>query len=252
MQDKDAPVSDVPAVLAEAAGPLDRTGASALFITFEGGEGAGKSTQIARLARRIAALGREVVTTREPGGSPKAETIRAFLLSGGARSFGPLAETMLFAAARADHVALTIRPALARGAVVLCDRFADSTRVYQGLLGEIPAETIRALDRIAFGETRPHLTLVFDLPAELGLARAQTRRRLRNEAVDRFEAEDLAFHANVRKGFLDIAHSEPERCALVDASGSADDVEATAWGVLAARFFAEGEREALMGAAGVH
>jgi dTMP kinase len=243
MQDNDVPVtSDAPG----------RAGRPGLFITFEGGEGAGKSTQIARLARRISALGREVVTTREPGGSPKAEAIRDFLLSGGARAFGPLAETMLFAAARADHVALTIRPALTRGAVVLCDRFADSTRVYQGVLGEVPGETIHALDAIAFGDTRPDLTLIFDLPAEQGLARADARRAARHERADRFEAEDLAFHANVRKAFLDIAEREPERCTLVDASGSLDEVEVKAWAVLAARFFTKGERDALLGAAGVH
>jgi dTMP kinase len=212
------------------------------FVTFEGGEGAGKSTQIERLARRIAALGREVVTTREPGGSPKAEAIRDFILSGGAQAFGPLAETMLFAAARADHVALTIRPALARGAVVLCDRFADSTRVYQGALGAVGADTLAALEGIACGETRPDLTLIFDLPAELGLARAQTRRLARAEAVDRFEAEDQAFHRNVRKAFLAIAHAEPERCVVVDAAGSADEVEAKAWAVLEDRFFANDDR----------
>jgi dTMP kinase len=196
-----------------------------VFITFEGGEGAGKSTQVARLAAHLQAQGREVVTTREPGGSPRAEAMRDFLLSGGARDFGPLAETMLFAAARADHVALTIRPALARGAIVLCDRFTDSTRVYQGALGAIPSETLDGLEAIAIGSSRPDLTLIFDVPAELGLARAGARRVARGERADRFEVESAAFHAQIREAFLAIAAAEPGRCVVVGAAGSPDEVE---------------------------
>jgi dTMP kinase len=207
----------------------DRPGGAGLFVTFEGGEGAGKSTQIRRLRHRLEALGRKVVATREPGGSPIAESIREFLLGGEARRFGPLAETMLFAAARADHVTNTIRPALERGAVVLCDRFADSTRVYQGALGAVPAATIDALEGIAMGELRPDLTLILDVPAELGLSRAEGRRRESGEPPDRFEEESLAFHSRIREAFLAVAAAQPERCAVVDASGTPDEVEARVW-----------------------
>jgi dTMP kinase len=216
---------------------------SGLFITFEGGEGAGKSTQIMRLKDRLEARGLEVVTTREPGGSPQAETIRTFLLSGGARPLGPLAETMLFAAARADHVAQVIRPALARGAVVLCDRFADSTRVYQGLAGAVAPDTIRALEAIAMGDIRPNLTLIFDLPAEIGLARAGRRRAERHENADRFEDEDLAYHLGIRNGFLALAAAEPERCLVIDAAGPPDQVEQLAWQAVADRLLGSRVRE---------
>lgn len=218
----------------------DRPGGAGLFVTFEGGEGAGKSTQIRRLQRRIEALGREVVASREPGGSPRAEAIREFLLRGDARRFGPLAETMLFAAARADHVALTIRPALDRGAIVLCDRFADSTRVYQGALGAVPAETIGKLEDIAIGELRPDLTLILDLPAELGLARAEGRRRERSERLDRFEAEDVGFHVRIREAFLAIAAAEPVRCAVLDAAGTPDEVEQHVWAAVEPRLLKPG------------
>lgn len=200
-----------------------------LFVTFEGGEGAGKSTQIRRLSQRLEALGRQVVATREPGGSPIAESIREFLLCGEARRFGPLAETMLFAAARADHVASTIRPALERGAVVLCDRFADSTRVYQGALGAVPATALDALEGIAMGPLRPDLTLILDVPVELGLSRAEGRRRELGERPDRFEEENLAFHSRIREAFLAVAAAEPQRCAVVDAAGTPDEVEARVW-----------------------
>jgi dTMP kinase len=213
----------------------DRPGQPGFFVTFEGGEGAGKSTQIRRLQQRLEALRHTVVTTREPGGSPRAEAIREFLLCGEARRFGPLAETMLFAAARADHVALTIRPALERDAVVLCDRFADSTRVYQGALGAVPDATIRALEGIAMGELRPDLTLILDLPAELGLARAEVRRREQSERPDRFEEEDIAFHTRIRGAFLALAAAEPDRCAVVDASGTPEEVDARIWAVVEPR-----------------
>lgn len=200
-----------------------------LFVTFEGGEGAGKSTQIALLRDRLAGLGLDVVSTREPGGSPRAEAIRGFLLAGGAREFGPLAEAMLFAAARADHVAVTIGPALARGAVVLCDRFADSTRVYQGALGQVPGESVRLLELLATGELRPDLTLVLDLPAELGLARAEARRSGLAQAPDRFEEQGLAYHEGIRRAFLAIAEAEADRCAVIDATGPPRSVADSIW-----------------------
>ncbi len=145
---------------------------SGRFITFEGGEGAGKSTQIARLLDCLKAEGLDAIATREPGGSPKAERIRESVLSGAAQSLGPFAEAILFSAARIDHLRETIRPALARGAFVLCDRFADSTRAYQGVLGHIDASLMRALEWATIGDTRPDLTFILDVPAEVGLARA--------------------------------------------------------------------------------
>ncbi len=205
------------------------------FITLEGGEGAGKSTQGERLRRRLEARGIRVVITREPGGSARAEEIRSFLLSGGARHFGPFAETLLFASARADHLDTRIRPALAEGAFVICDRFADSTRVYQGAVGEVPLPLVAALERVAVAGTRPDLTLILDVPAKLGLARASQRRELAGDAADRFEAEGLAFHGRVREAFLAIAAAEPERCAVIEAAGSPDSVERLIWAEVEAR-----------------
>lgn len=196
----------------------------ARFITFEGGEGTGKSTQIVRLAQRLREDGREVVTTREPGGSPHAEALRKTILSGEAKALGPFAEALLFARARQDHVAATIRPALARGAIVLCDRFSDSTQAYQGALGAVPQALIEALERWAVGDTRPDLTLILDLPVATALARAASRRR--DAEADRYEGEALAFHETLRDAFQSIAAREPERCLLVDAAGSVDAVAA--------------------------
>jgi dTMP kinase len=205
-----------------------------VFITFEGGEGAGKSTQVGRLARYLRERsGREVVTTREPGGSTRAEEIREALLAGVAKPYGAFAEALLFTAARIDHLDRLIRPALRRGEIVLCDRFADSTRAYQGAAGGLDAGTVRALERIAVGETRPDLTLILDLPPEAGLARA--RARADDAAPDRFEAEALAFHARLRAGFHAIAASEPDRCIMIDAAREADAVEAEIRAAVAAR-----------------
>ena len=201
------------------------------FITFEGGEGAGKSTQVRRLAGRLSASGREVVVTREPGGSPTAEVFRDFLLSGRARPLGVLGEAYLFAAARIDHVAATIRPAVARGAVVLCDRFADSTRVYQGSAGGLDKTVIDHLERAAVGDMVPDLTLILDLPADMGLARALAR----SGRADRFEADDIAIHEARRRGFLDIARLNPQRCVLIDAAEDVDRVEAAIRAVVAER-----------------
>lgn len=213
------------------------------FITFEGGEGVGKSTQLARLAGHLRDCGLEVVTTREPGGTEKAEKLRDFLLSGRAAPFGPLAEAALFSAARADHVDALIAPALKRGVWVLCDRFADSTRAYQGARGGVDAKTLALLERAAVGETRPDLTIILDLPAQEGLARAAARRDGRKE-IDRFESEELRFHEELRQAFLDIAEREPDRCCVIDAARSADDVASAVRAVVHDRFLAHAAQAA--------
>ncbi len=202
------------------------------FITLEGGEGAGKSTQVKLLAEHIRSLGFECVVTREPGGSPVAEQLREVILSGAAAPLGPAAEAVLFSAARIDHITQTIAPALQRGAFVICDRFADSTRAYQGAQGKVDQALISALEKVAVGPYRPDLTLVLDLPAETGLARAHQRR---TGAVDRFEAEGLAFHQGLREAFLEIARKEPHRCAVIDASQSPDEVGSAIWDVVQER-----------------
>lgn len=203
------------------------------FITFEGGEGAGKSTQIERLAARLAAKGIDTLTTREPGGSPKAEKLRDIILSGGVAPLGAVAETLAFTAARIDHIDNTIRPALAEGCFVLCDRFMDSTRAYQGALGDVDEKLIDQLELVAVGDTRPDLTIVLDLPAEAGMTRANLRRA--NAAPDRFEAEDIAFHTAVREAFLAIARKDSARCAVVDASQPPDAVERAVWSLVERR-----------------
>ncbi len=208
------------------------------FITLEGGEGAGKSTQIKSLADYLRSLGHEVIVTREPGGSPVAEQLREVILSGAAASLGAAAEAVLFSAARIDHIAQTIAPALARGAYVISDRFADSTRAYQGTQGKVDPTLIDALEKVAVGRFRPDLTLILDLPAETGLARA-TRRRADAKA-DRFEAEDVSFHQGLRKAFLDIAEREPQRCAVIDAAQSPEDVAKAIRDVVAARLHLRG------------
>jgi dTMP kinase len=185
------------------------------FITLEGGEGAGKSTQAAILVNRLARAGRRVFSTREPGGSPEADKIRAALLSGHVWQFGPFAEAVLFSVARKGHVDGAIFDELARGRWVVCDRFADSTRAYQGVTGGVPRSVINALERLTLRGLVPNLTLIFDIPAEEGLARAA--QRLGAEAPDRFEAQDLASHERIRRAFLDIAAEEPDRCVVIDA-----------------------------------
>ncbi len=191
------------------------------FITFEGGEGGGKSTQAIRLAAALRAVRRTVVATREPGGTPFAEKVRTVLLSGAVRDMGVEVEAMLFAAARIDHVDRVIRPALARGEVVVCDRFIDSSRVYQGE-GGCDRLLLAALERVAVGDTRPDLTLILDLPAAEGLTRAA--RRAGGSRADRFEGEALAVHEARRAAFRALAETEPRRCVLVDASGPPDVV----------------------------
>ncbi len=203
------------------------------FITLEGGEGAGKSTQAERLAARLRALAIGVVVTREPGGSAGADIMRHVLLSGAAKPFGPVAETLLFAAARDDHVRATIAPALARGNWVVCDRFIDSTRVYQGTLGEVDPKVIRGLERLTVPDTMPDLTLILDLPPETGLARAARRRD--GAPADRFETEALEFHTRLRQAFRDIAAAEPQRCVLIDADRPEDKVAEEIWSNVNAR-----------------
>lgn len=210
------------------------------FITFEGGDGAGKSTQIRRLAAALAATGRKVRQTREPGGTPAAEAVRHLILSGNAKSMGSDGEAVLFAAARADHVEKVIRPALEREEWVLCDRFADSTRVYQGAGGGADDKLLRALERVAVGESRPDLTIILDVPAAVGLERA--RRRQVEEATapaDRFEAEELSLQEKRRQAFLDIAGREPDRCVVVDANQSEDEVAHAVWKTVSTRLFGE-------------
>ncbi|WP_428409334.1 dTMP kinase [Hyphococcus sp.] len=192
------------------------------FISFEGGDGAGKSTQIKLLADAIRDAGREVVTTREPGGSPGAEAIRKLLLEGSADKWSPVTEALLMSAARADHLERIIQPALARGAVVITDRFADSTMAYQGLAGALGEKTVIALYDLVVGNRGPDLTLILDLPIEEGLKRAGAT----GGQEQRFESKGAAYQEKVREAFLEIARREPDRCFVVDASGSAEKVAA--------------------------
>lgn len=203
------------------------------FITFEGGEGSGKSTQAKLLAEKLRALGVGVKLTREPGGSPAAEVIRHILLSGAAKPLGAEAEAMLFAAARDDHLATTIRPALEKGIWVISDRFADSTRVYQGTLGEVDPRLIRRLERIIIGDTWPDLTFILDVPADEGLRRAH-RRRGEGE-VDRFESENTEFHSKLREAYRQLAASEPARCVLIDSTQPKEKVAEQIWSVVNTR-----------------
>lgn len=201
------------------------------FITLEGGEGAGKSTQAARLTARLRGLGREALATREPGGSVGAEAIRALLVNGAADRWSPGAETLLMYAARLDHVERTIAPALAIGTTVVCDRFADSTRAYQGAGGGASAGLIDALEQEMRALCWPGLTLIFDLEPQAGLARAAGRAG----GETRFETKGLAFHERLRAAFLAIAAAEPGRCVLIDASAEPDAVEAEVWRAVSER-----------------
>ncbi|MFN3744037.1 MAG: dTMP kinase [Hyphomicrobiaceae bacterium] len=204
------------------------------FITFEGGEGAGKTTQTRQLANRLAGLGIDCLLTREPGGSPFAEEIRALLLSGDLPARGAMADALLFLAARADHVAETIMPALAAARWVISDRFADSTFAYQGAAGGVPRATLAELHRLVLGNFRPDLTLILDLPPEIGLARAGARPQ-QGSGSDRFERREVAYHEALRQGFRAIAAHDPARCVLIDASGSPEEVAAQVWAVVEAR-----------------
>ena len=217
-----------------AAEPVDQ-GAwrRAVSSVSKAGRGAGKSTQLRRLADRLRTAGvRDVVLTREPGGSPGAETLRDLLVRGAVDRWSPLSETLILYAAREDHLERTIRPALTRGAWVLCDRFADSTRAYQGVGGGEDTGFIARLESEVIGPTWPELTLILDLPVEVGLARAASR----GGAETRFEAKGGAFHARLRQGFLDIARREPDRCVVLDGAAAIDAVTDAAWSAVRARF----------------
>lgn len=203
------------------------------FITFEGGEGSGKSTHAAALAQRLTARGIEVVLTREPGGSAGAEIIRHILLSGIAKPLGAETEAILFAAARDDHVRNTIEPALNAGKWVICDRFIDSTRVYQGALGRVDAKLIRGLERVTVGAAWPEVTFILDVPAAVGLARAKRRRG--QGAADRFEAESVEFHEQLRDAYRALAAAEPKRIVLIDGRAPRDVVGERIWDVVERR-----------------
>ncbi|SDS21902.1 dTMP kinase [Bradyrhizobium canariense] len=220
--------------MAEAA--VKRSPGRGRFITFEGGEGSGKSTQIKTLAERLNAAKLRILVTREPGGSPGAEIIRHLVLSGMGKLLGPDAETLLFAAARDDHVRTVIQPALNQGTWVLCDRFSDSTRVYQGRLGHVSPEVLNAMERVTIGDLKPDLTIILDVPVEVGMQRAAARRG--TGAPDRFEAEDVRFHQELREGYRQIAASEPQRCVLIDANADPATVAANIWAVVRDRLFA--------------
>jgi dTMP kinase len=205
------------------------------FITFEGGEGVGKSTQIRHLAGRLRDEGHTVVITREPGGTPTAEAVREVLLGGLAKPLGPEAEALLFAAARTDHVDRLIRPALANGDCVLCDRYIDSTHAYQGATGGVDRELLDALDHLAVGRTWPNLTVILDLPPAVGLARVMARLAETGETADRFESEDITLHERRRAAYLEIARREPERCVVINAERPQGDVAEDVWRAVSTR-----------------
>ncbi len=220
--------------------PLTGKGSKLLrghFITFEGGEGSGKSTHAKRLAEHLKSLGIEVVLTREPGGSPGAEVIRHILLSGIAKPLGPETEAILFAAARDDHVRTVIGPALVDGKWVICDRFVDSTRAYQGVLGHVDMKLIRSLERVTVGAAMPDLTFILDVPAKVGLARAKQRRG--SGAVDRFEAEAIEYHQDLGRAYRTLAADEPRRIIVIDGRPPRDVVAKRIWDVVSARLHPE-------------
>jgi dTMP kinase len=202
------------------------------FITLEGGEGAGKSTQIKLLADTLSGGGLAVTVTREPGGAPGAEEIRKLLVNGETERWDPMSELLLYVAARREHVVRTIEPALARGSWVLCDRFADSTTAYQGYGHGLGWELCDRAHRLAFGDFAPDLTLILDLPVEAGLERAKARAG----GETRYERMGPEFHRRLRDGFLEIARREPARCRIVDASGSPAEVQAALRRTIAERF----------------
>lgn len=205
------------------------------FVTFEGGEGSGKSTQIAMLAERLKGARLPTLVTREPGGSAGAEIIRYLVLSGMGKLLGPETESLLFAAARDDHVNQVIKPALEKGTWVLCDRFTDSTRVYQGKIGKVDPKLLRAMERVTIGDLKPDLTFILDVPVAVGLQRAIKRRG--TTIADRFEEEGLAFHEELREAYKQIAADDPKRCVLIDANGDAETVGARIWTALREHLF---------------
>lgn len=206
------------------------------FISLEGGEGAGKSTQSKRLAAKLSDCGIATVLTREPGGTPGAEAIRSLLVSGDTGRWDGVTETLLHFAARREHVEKTVRPALARGTWVITDRFADSTMAYQGYAGGVGRDVVEKFYSLVLGDFRPDLTLILDLPVELGLARARNRMQGQAAAEDRYERMGETFHQNLRNAFHDIAAREPERCRIIDARDDVDQVADALWQAVAARF----------------
>lgn len=208
------------------------TRATGRFITFEGGEGTGKTTQARQLASALEGKGISCVLTREPGGSPGAEEIRNLLVKGEPGRWDPLPETLLLYAARADHVARTIKPALAKGRWVISDRFSDSSYAYQGAGRGLDRETVRRVEAIAIDDFKPDFTLILDLPPEIGLER--TARRASTDT--RFEQFDLKFHVRLRKAFHDIARRSGDRCVIIDASGGKEEVADAIWAAVSKRF----------------
>ena len=208
--------------------------ATGRFITFEGGEGSGKSTQVQLLAGKLKGRGIDAAVTREPGGSPFAEQVRALILDPATAPHSALSEALLFYAARSDLLDTVIRPALAAGRWVICDRFSDSTRVYQGIAGGVEPAVLARLEDIVVSGTRPDLTLILDLPADVGLARAAGRRGGSAGAAaaqpDAYEKRALAFHERLRAGYAALAKAEPQRCVLVDGAGAAEAIAAEIWG----------------------
>jgi len=205
------------------------------FITLEGGEGTGKSTQITQLLHRLQAVGIDAVQTREPGGSKDGERIRSLILEAGQSRFDPLTETLLFYAARNDHLEHLIRPSLQAGQWVICDRFSDSTRVYQGGAETLDPSVLDQLDGLVVRDTQPDLTLILDLPAEIGLARAHARRG-KAAAADGFEAEAIEFHQGLREGYLALARTFSKRCVVIDATGTIDEIAKRIWSIVSERF----------------
>ncbi len=195
------------------------------FIAFEGGEGAGKSTQVKALVARLRGRGLEVVQTREPGGSPGAEALRDLLVQGDAGRWSPLSELLMMYAARSDHLEKVIRPALARGAWVVCDRFADSSRAYQGAGGGVAPAFIEQVDRAVVADTQPDLVVVMDMPVEAGLLRALSR----GDKENRFESKGLTFHERLRRGFLDRASAVPGRYRVIDAARAIEAISIDVW-----------------------
>lgn len=211
------------------------------FITFEGGEGAGKSTQVRKLVGALREAGLDVVATREPGGAPSAEEIRSLLVSGAPDRWNPLAEALLLNAARVEHLERLIRPALAEGRWVVSDRFADSTTAYQGYAQKLGTAVTASLEALVVGDTRPDLTLVLDVPADRGLARAAAREVRDAAGETRYERFSEPFHEALRQAFLDIAAREPARCVVIDATRSEDEVAADVWAAVRNRLGAGGD-----------
>jgi len=201
------------------------------FITFEGGEGVGKSTQVQRIAAALEATGTPCMTTREPGGAPAAEEIRSLLVNGATERWQPMSEVLLHNAARIEHLAATVKPALEAGTWVICDRFTDSTLAYQGYGHGVDASAIANLHWLLYGDFAPDLTLILDMDLDAGLTRAGSR----DDTEDRYERMGRPFHERLRQGFLEIAAAEPKRCAVIDAAGDVETVHARVMQVVSER-----------------